>query len=142
MSCSILRVGSDVSAHSAALTTWDLLAVPPKDDPIIAQLNGLNTLWEYQLTLCTFILTFFTSQAYSHWRLCYFTTRAIQGRINDVCLLLTLGTARGAPSGELDVTGYSAEGGHLVRLCTRLLRLSHTFFWAATPTCSNGVGDG
>ena len=26
--------------------------------------------------------------------------------------------------------------------CTRLIRLSHTFFWAATPTCSNGVGDG
>ena len=30
----------------------------------------------------------------------------------------------------------------MVRRCTRLLRLSHTFFWAATPTCSNGLGDG
>ena len=24
---------------------------------------------------------------------------------------------------------------------TRLLRISHTFFWAATPTCSDGLGD-
>ena len=67
-----------------------------------------------QLTLSTFILTFFTSQAYAHWRSVYFTTRAIQGRINDLCLLLAVGAERaplesggGAPSEGL--SGYSDE---------------------------------
>ena len=68
---------------------------PPADEELIQSLNGLNTLWEYQLTLSTFILTFFTSQAYQYWRNVYFTTRAIQGRINDVCLLISLGAERG-----------------------------------------------
>jgi len=105
----------------------------------IAQLLGLNQLWEYQLTLTTFILTFFTSQSYSHWRAVYFTTRAVQGRANDLCLLLALGAERSKRNGS---SGYSERGGALLNLCSRLIRLSHTFFWAATPTCSNGVGDG
>jgi len=164
----VLGVLVDYCAHSYSAATWQILAVPPADDPLITQLNGLNTLWEYQLTLCTFILTFFTSQAYSHWRTVYFTTRAIQGRINDIALLLAIGAQRTLPEmappvaesvplgqcksrgqNEVDLTDdgsqvskYSEEGAALVARCTRLIRLSHTFFWAATPTCSNGVGDG
>ena len=100
-----------------------------------------------QLSLATFILTFFTSQAYQYWRNVYFTTRAIQGRINDVCLLISLGAERGVcdmDSCDVDAmalrpgfVGYSDEGAQLVRRCTRLIKKSHTFFWAATPTCSN-----
>ena len=75
--------------------------MPPAEEELIQSLNGLNTLWEYQLTLSTFILTFFTQarararararphstpsptptpnqQAYAYWRGVYFTTRAIQ----------------------------------------------------------------
>ena len=37
---------------------------------------------------------------------------------------------------------YSPDAARLVQRCTRLIKLSHTLFWAATPTCSNGVGDG
>lgn len=70
--------------------TWSLLTVPPQDDPTIELLHGLNIIWEYQVTLVTFILTFFTAEAYKHWQNVYFTTRAIQGRINDICLLLTI----------------------------------------------------
>ncbi|KAL3918201.1 MAG: hypothetical protein SGARI_007526, partial [Bacillariaceae sp.] len=95
------------------------------------QLSGFNTLWSYQVTLCTFVLTFFTAEAYKHWRAVYFTTRAIQGRINDVCLLLSVGAKRNEPDAQ-----------ELVDRCTRLIKKSHAFFWAATPTCSNGVGDG
>jgi len=143
-----IGVAVDTAVTSMAATTWPLLAVPPKDDQLIEQLNGLNTLWEYQLTLSTFILTFFTSQAYSHWRSVYFTTRAIQGRIKDACLLLAMAAERdetcplesGGEGGSC--TRYTAEASDLLVRCTRLLRLSHTFFWAATPTCSNGVGDG
>jgi hypothetical protein len=112
-------------------------------------LQGVNKMWEYQLTLTTFILTFFTAEAYKHWQSVYFATRAIQGRINDICLLVTLGAERGDCEelnipGESPVltAGYSPEAEKLVKVCARLIKLSHTFFWAVMPTCSNGVGDG
>ena len=82
----------------------------------------------------------------------YFTTRAIQGRINDICLLLTIGAKRGecdevgcgTNAGYENIiqgatTGFSKQGARLVDQCTRLIKLSHTFFWASTPTCSNGL---
>lgn len=151
----ILALGAAVDASVHALTVsdpWPFLAVPPAEDPLIQSLLGINKLWEYQLTLCTFILTFFTSEAYNHWRTVYLTTRAIQGRINDICLLITLGAARGdctewgcGVDGSYEniatgtTTGYSEDSARLVGRCTRLIKLSHTFFWAATPTLSNGV---
>jgi hypothetical protein len=127
----LVGIGVDVGVHSLASSSWPLLATPPAGDPLIQQLQGLNTLWSYQVTFCTFILTFFTSEAYGHWRSVYFTTRALQGRINDVCLLVTVGAKKDHPDSKA-----------LVERCTRLIKLSHTFFWAAMPTCSNGVGDG
>ena len=127
-----VSIGVDVLVHSVSPEPhWPFLAKPPVDNPIIMQLSGVNTLWSYQVTLCTFVLTFFTAEAYKHWRAVYFTTRAIQGRINDVCLLLSVGAKRNDPDAQ-----------NLVDRCTRLIKKSHAFFWAATPTCSNGVGDG
>jgi hypothetical protein len=143
-----LGLSVELLSRGLSATSWPVLAVPPAHDPLIEQLNGLNTLWEYQLTLSTFILTFFTQQAYAYWRGVYFTTRAIQGRINDACMLVVMGAERGGTRAvdgcEEAVTGYSAEANAVVQRCTRLLRLSHTFFWAATPTCpqlANGLGD-
>ena len=104
------------------------------DEYILDALVGVKPLWEYLLTLCTFILTFFTSQAYSHWRMVYSTTRAIQGRINDICMLLTI-------SVERENDEYSERSKELLSKCTRLIRMSHTFFWAVTPTASNGLTD-
>lgn len=129
--------------HSHTETIWDFQSVPPADEPIVQQLIGLKALWEYQLTLCTFILAFFTSQAYSYWRSVYFTTRAIQGRINDICLIITTNAER-EPSEMIDgesMSKYSDNAEDLVNTCTRLIRLSHTFFWAALPTNSNGLSD-
>ena len=133
-----LGVGVDVFAHEFTVEPWPVLSAPPADDPLVRQLQGLNSLWEYQLTLSTFILTFFTSEAFAQWKRVYFTTRAIQGRINDLCLFLAVGAAREGNG----TTVYTEEAAELLAKCTRLLRLSHTFFWAATPTCSNGVDDG
>ena len=117
-------VAIDLAARFGCQDTWPLLAVPPADEELIQSLNGLNTLWEYQLTLSTFILTFFTQQAYAYWRGVYFTTRAIQGRINDACMLVVMGAERGGAC-ELDgceeeVTGYSAEANAVVQRCTWL----------------------
>ena len=49
-------VAIDLAARFGCQDTWPLLAVPPADEELIQSLNGLNTLWEYQLTLSTFIL--------------------------------------------------------------------------------------
>lgn len=136
----LMTFALDRSVHYFSDTDWPLLGVPPENDPMIQQLSGLKTLWEYQLTLCTFILAFFTSQAYTHWKQVYFCTRALQGRINDVCMLLTMSAKRSSNDGG-SFTGYDDEAQKLVEDCVRLIRLSHTFFWAATPTQSNGVGD-
>lgn len=145
-----LGIGIDVAIHALfSGASWPLGAAPPDNEVLFRQIKGLNTLWSYHLTLCTFILTFFTQQAYAYWRAVYFTTRAIQGRINDICLLLAVGAERDPIEDDDDdddaiegATRYSDDAAALLRRCTRLLRLSHTFFWAATPTCSNGVGDG
>jgi len=92
---------------------------------------------------CTFILAFFTSQAYSYWRSVYFTTRAIQGRANDICLIITTNAERksGVMVDGENMSKYSDNAKDLVKTCTRLIRLSHTFFWAAIPTNSNGLSD-
>lgn len=129
----------DFSARSISNASWRIFSVPPASDPLIQSLEGLRKLWGYQLTLGTFILTFFTSQAYAYWQRVYDCTRCIQGRINDFCMLFTLGAQRGPPTEG--TTGQSNKAERLVQLCTRLLRMSHTLFWAATATASNGLDD-
>jgi hypothetical protein len=49
---------------------------------LIKRLSAVTKVWEYQLSLSTFILTFFLSHAFSYWQKVYSTTRMIQGRIN------------------------------------------------------------
>lgn len=58
----------DLFVHEFAESTWPLMSIPPADDATIQQLEGLNKLWGYQVTLTTFILTFFTAEAYKHWK--------------------------------------------------------------------------
>ena len=120
----------DQAVRFGCSSTWPLLAVPSPDEDLIQSLHGFKTLWEYQLTLSTFILTFFTQQAYAYWRGVYFTTRAIQGRINDACMLVVMGAERGdsctAEGCEDCITGYSADADAVVRRCTRLLKVRQT----------------
>ena len=135
--------------------SWDLLAIPTATDPLIKRLSALSKVWEYQLTLSTFILTFFLSHAFGYWQKVYNTTRAIQGRINDFCMLLMMGAERGvdtddnkttparsnASTGPKGSRGFSDRAEEFVSTCTRYARLSHTFFWAQTATSSNGLND-
>jgi hypothetical protein len=148
--------GGDVATLLDNLT-WTSFEIPHSTtDTVIETFQNLNGLWEYQLSLTTFTLSFFVNHAYSHWRLTYFCTRAIQGRLNDLCMLVTLAATRSRRYGEVDGTiGYqtrSAVNGDdsdesnkdakkLVHDVTRLLRMSHTLFWAATPTRTDGMGD-
>lgn len=160
--------GGDVSSLIDNLT-WISFEIPHSKDPIIDTLAAINGLWEYQLSLTIFTLSFFVNHAYTQWRMTYFATRAIQGRINGLCMLITTGARRSAGYGEVDgTTGYArSDGGsalksngegdntmtrennkkhkrdarQLVEDVARYLRMSHTFFWASTPTHSDGFGD-
>jgi len=151
--------GGDVTSLIGGLS-WASFEIPHSKDPIIDTLTALNSLWEYQLSLAVFVLSFFVNHAYSSWRSVYFCTRAIQGRINDLCMLVTMAAKRSAHYGDIDgVTGYDTnidvdansnvvttsnthrDAKKLVQDVTRMLRMSHTLFWAATPTCSDGLGD-
>ena len=37
-----LGLTADIAAHSMSASSWNLLAVPPRDDPLITSLNGLK----------------------------------------------------------------------------------------------------
>ena len=101
------------------------------DGALIEKFGALKTPWEYLVTLSTLVLSFFTSQAYSHWQKIYDCTRRIQGRIQDIVMLIVTGADRKASEeGE----GHTERAQQLLHVCRRLLRVSHLFFWASTPT--------
>lgn len=67
--------------------SWNHIPAVDTTTRLIKRLSAVTKVWEYQLTLSTFILTFFLSQAFSYWQKVYNTTRMIQGRINGEKLL-------------------------------------------------------
>lgn len=130
--------------------------IPGESSPFIKRLAAVTKVWEYQLTLSTFILTFFLSHAFSYWQKVYNTTRMIQGRINDIAMLITMAAERGVDEKNVETgkkarsnastvdkgsRGFSKRAEDLVSTCMRYIRLSHTFFWAQTATSSNGLSD-
>lgn len=48
--------------------SWASFEIPHSKDPIIDTLQALNSLWEYQLQLAVFTLSFFVNHAYQSWR--------------------------------------------------------------------------
>jgi hypothetical protein len=74
----------DFVARGCSWSTYKLYEAPAVDTTslLIKRLSAVTKVWEYQLSLSTFILTFFLSQAFSYWQKVYNTTRMIQGRIN------------------------------------------------------------
>ena len=53
---------TDIAVHVLSEAEWDMMAIPPATDSLVVRLQGVNALWQYQLTLSTFILTFFTQE--------------------------------------------------------------------------------
>lgn len=108
-----------------ALGAWPLFCPPNESHPVIAHLTCLYAMWQYQLTLTTFVVTFFLQQAVAFWRTVYATSRQIQGRYNDIGMLLATHAAR-------DEDGsYTPEARQLLEDVGRHVRLSHLLFWAA-----------
>ena len=114
-----------LTAAGGAVVLWSAKGgvrggLPDPSHPVVARLAAVDAMWGHHLTLTTFVATFFLSHGYAFWRQMYVVARTIQGRLNDLGLLL----AAHARAGDAAAAAAVAE-------CARLARLSHLFFWAA-----------
>lgn len=121
-----LAVAVTFGAH--AVVDFPALGVPPPADPAIETLGLIYDGWNVQLGLTTFVLSFFTAQAYGHWRDCYFSGRNVQGRANDINLLLSMVAQRDEGG------GYTPAAMALLEDCARYTRLANMFHWATSAT--------
>ena len=76
------------------------------------------------MTLTTFIVTFFLGKAYDFWRISYKLGRSIQGRLQDINLMLATHCFRDA-QGE-----YTPDSRSILEDTARHVRLLHGLFWA------------
>ena len=53
-----------------------------------SKLSGFAVLWAQLLSVTTFTLTFFLNVSYNLWRKCYLVSRRLQGRLNDLGMLV------------------------------------------------------
>ncbi|KAL1527345.1 hypothetical protein AB1Y20_016015 [Prymnesium parvum] len=112
--------------------SWSLLAIPDPEHRIIRKLRPLENLWSYLLPMATFVNTFFLSQAYGFWLANKGNSRKVQGRVNDISMLLAAHAARDSAG---RVTPQAQE---LLDTCARYIRLFHLTFWAAQVRPSRG----
>ena len=68
--------------RSTAHATWPVGTVPPASNIIVSRLSCLSAMWNYQLTLTTFVVTFFLNQVpgylkSSHALPCYHSAAAV-----------------------------------------------------------------
>eukprot|EP00580_Thalassiosira_gravida_P018052 CAMPEP_0201675952 /NCGR_PEP_ID=MMETSP0494-20130426/40732_1 /ASSEMBLY_ACC=CAM_ASM_000839 /TAXON_ID=420259 /ORGANISM="Thalassiosira gravida, Strain GMp14c1" /LENGTH=480 /DNA_ID=CAMNT_0048158549 /DNA_START=42 /DNA_END=1484 /DNA_ORIENTATION=- len=104
---------------------WGLCMAPDPSHVVINRMATFGKGWHYTMGLTTFILTFFLSQSYGMWRELYNAGRKIQGRLNDVGMLL-------ATSADRDEEGrYTPAAEKVQDDVARASRLFHTFCWAS-----------
>lgn len=104
--------------------TWIVGGIPDARNPMIERFVGLGKLWHYILTLTTFILTFFLNKAHDLWQNVYSMGRKVQGRMNDIGMLL-------ATTAERDNEGkYTKKADVLLDDVALFSRLFHVFMWA------------
>lgn len=104
--------------------TWKLGMLPDTTNSFILHLLGVNRLWFYLMSLTTFILTFFLSQAYRLWREMYTVARVVQGRLQDIGFIVAT-SAKRTEEGD-----YTAESEALIDDVAMYTRLWHLFLWA------------
>jgi len=119
-------------ARSHGTHTWSLFEVPNPDDKWVARMKGFTTMWGYLLTMATFVNSFFLSQAYGYWLATKGNVRKVQGRINDMSMLLA-SHAKRDPSGR-----YTAESYEMLEVIARWVRLYHMLFWAGQVRPARG----
>jgi len=90
-------------------------------------LDAFHSLWGYMLTLTTFILTFYLSQAYTLWMNIYMLFRMVQGRLNDLSMLMASHAARDPVTLE-----YTPGAWALLKDMAAVCRLYSIFGYAST----------
>ncbi|GAX26970.1 hypothetical protein FisN_9Lh274 [Fistulifera solaris] len=98
---------------------------PNKTHPFIERLTIVHKLWSYQMSLTTFILTFFLNQSFGFWQEIYSIARRIQGRLNDFHVLLATHATR-----EEDYS-YTPAAEKMMDDIGAYSRLFHILFWAS-----------
>jgi CRP-like cAMP-binding protein len=105
--------------------TWGMFMTPnAAESALMARLATFGRAWQYLMSLTTFILTFFLSEAYSVWRDTFESIRTCQGRLNDVGLLLAAAAKR-----ESDGT-YTKQAGAMLDDVATYSRLFGAFMVA------------
>lgn len=112
--------------------SWPLLAVPDPAHQVVQKLRAVENLWSYLLPMATFVNTFFLSQAYGFWLANKGNCRKVQGRVNDLAMLLAT-HARRQSSGH-----FTPQAKQLLDACSRYIRLYKLFFWAAQVRPARG----
>jgi len=112
--------------------TWPVLGVPDDTDLVVRQLKGLNNMWGYLLTMAGFVNSFFLSQAYGFWLATKGNLRKVQGRLNDVGILL-------ATHAHRDELGrFTTASRALLDDVSRWARLYHVLYWAGQVRPARG----
>jgi Bestrophin, RFP-TM, chloride channel/Cyclic nucleotide-binding domain len=113
--------------------TWVLGMIPDPANPFIARLLGLSKMWHYLMNITTFILTFFLSQAYQLWKDIYSSGRQVQGRLNDISMLLATAAERQPSSSPsaLPSSKYTPRAAQFLEDVAVYTRLYHSLSWAS-----------
>ena len=86
-------------------------------------LDGFPYLWGHVLGVTTFTLSFFVNQSYGLWRSCLNISRTLQGRINDLMMLLSSHARRDDPTTPDSFSEFTAESSKMLRIVARYLRV-------------------
>jgi len=105
--------------------TWPVGLKPDASNPLIARLALFDDVWKYLMTLTTFILTFFVGESYILWKSMYAIGRQIQGRLNDISMLLATNARRD------DHGHYTPEARELLESVSIQIRAFHMLLWAS-----------
>mmetsp|Transcript_3862 Transcript_3862/g.8480 ORF Transcript_3862/g.8480 Transcript_3862/m.8480 type:complete len:576 (+) Transcript_3862:95-1822(+) len=122
----LVTTGFVLAVHSKTKSTLTFGMLPNKSDPFISRILGLGMAWKYTMSITTFILSFFLSQAYNLWRDVYHTARVVQGKLSDINLLLACSAERNEDTGK-----YTPKAQTLLEDVARYTRLFHAFTWAS-----------
>lgn len=94
-------------------------------------LNSFNKIWKSLLPLTTFVLVFFVTQAYNYWISVYQICRNIQGRINDIEMILATHVSRNNNRFGRRSSSYTSDGEEFLQDISHKLRAFHVLFWAS-----------
>lgn len=103
---------------------WKVWKLPVKGAH--PRLEVVDKIWRTLMSLTTFLLTFFVGQAYTFWRTVHDQGRGIQGRMNDIHMLMATHAARQSETGS-----YTKEASETLTSIAHKLRCFHLLFWAS-----------